>query len=109
MKTRFKTTVWAGSNPDKITGSGYGINIPMKIRNKLFQKQWESVDIDLDGTVFNIPITDAFWRHCNEVRSKNIGKWLVKNNAHVWIKGNPTKLLIEHIRENKFKAFIKKN
>jgi hypothetical protein len=41
------------------------------------------------------------------VRSKDIGKWLVKNNAHTWIKGKPTKILVEHIRANKFKAFIK--
>ncbi len=105
----FETTVWAGSNPSKNTGSGYGINIPVKIRDQVFNKNWKNIELNLDGeSKIIVPISDAFWRKCNEVRSPEIGKWLIKNNAHTWEKGRPTKLKMVHVKGNKFKVSIKK-
>lgn len=103
----FETTVWAGSTPNIITGSGYGINIPIKIRDEIFQRNWENIELDLDGLITCVPISKAFWNKCNEVRSPDIGKWLIKNNVHTWIKGKPTKLEVTYIKANKFKVIIK--
>lgn len=103
----FETTVWATGNPNQKTGSGYGINIPKKIRDTIFNPAWENIQLDLDGQLFTVPITPAFWNKCNEVRSKHIGKWLIKNNAHTWPKGSPPKLYLSQIEGNKFKATIK--
>jgi len=104
----FKTTVWAGSKLNINTGSGYGINIPLKIRDELFQKNWKNIELDLNDIKFYAPITDAFWNKCNEIRSPKIGKWLIRNDAHTWTKGKPTQLEMIHIEENKFKVLIKK-
>ena len=103
----FETTVWAGSRPNIITGSGYGINIPIKIRDEIFQKNWKNIELDLDGLITYVSISEAFWRKCNEVRSPEIGKWLIENNVNTWIKGKPTKLEMIHIKENKFKVIVK--
>lgn len=103
----FETTVWAGSNPNIDTGSGYGINIPFKIRDEIFQRNWEGIELNLDGLIIYVSISEAFWRKCNEVRSPEIGKWLIRHNANTWIKGKPTKLEMTYIEENRFKVTIK--
>jgi len=103
----FETTVWTNGKPNTNTGSGYGINIPLKIRRSIFQESWDSIELDLDGSIIHIPLTNAFWNKCNEVRSPEIGKWLIKNNANTWRKGKPTKVEIIQIDGNQFKASIK--
>jgi len=103
----FTTTVWTNGKPNVKMGSGYGINIPLKIRENIFQKNWDNIELDLDGIIITIPLTEAFWNKCNEIRSSEIGKWLIKNNAHSWIKGKPTQIEMAQIKNNRFKASIK--
>lgn len=103
----FETTVWTNGKPNIITGSGYGINIPLKVRNTIFQKSWNNLELDLDGSIVYVPISNAFWRKCNEVRSPEVGKWLIKNNANTWIKGKPTKIEMTQVEGNRFKVSIK--
>ncbi len=103
----FETTIWTNGKPNTSTGSGYGINIPLKIRESIFQDSWDSIELNLDGSIINIPLTNAFWNKCNEVRSSDIGKWLIKNNANTWAKGKPTKVEIIQVDGNQFKASIK--
>lgn len=103
----FKTTVWIGSQPNRSSGAGFGINIPIKRRDSIFDKDWKHIELILDDESHVIPITGAFWEKCNEVRSPIIGKWLIKNRVANWTKGRPTKLLMYHLGANKFKVKIK--
>ena len=103
----FETSIWTNGKPNTSTGSGYGINIPLKIRKSIFQKSWNSMKLDLDGSIVDIPLTSAFWNKCNEVRSPEIGKWLIKHNANSWIRGKPTKVEMIQVQGNQFKVSIK--
>ncbi len=106
-KYMFETTVWINGKTNETTGAGYGINIPLKIRDTIFKKSWSSIELELDGNIVNIQLTDAFWNRCNEIRSSEIGKWLIKNDADKWTKGKPTKIQMTQIEENRFKASVK--
>ena len=102
----FKTTIWTNGKPNTSTGSGYGVNIPIKIRESIFQKNWNNIKLDLDGYIIDVPLTSAFWNKCNEVRSPKIGKWLIKNNAHIWVKGKPTKVKMIQVQKNQFQVSL---
>ena len=102
----FETTVWSGGKVNNGTGSGYGINIPKRIRDEFFQKHWQNLELILDGSVISVSITPAFWSQCNEVRSPNIGLWLIENGAHEWVKGAPTKLRMSQEQGRRFRVEI---
>jgi hypothetical protein len=102
----FKTTVWSVGKVCDGTGSGYGINIPKRIIDEFFQKHWQNLELILGGSVICVSITPAFWSQCNEVRSPQIGLWLIKNGVHEWVKGTPTKLRISEEHGRKFRVKI---
>ena len=102
----FTTTVWAGSQLNRSTGTGFGINIPIEQRDAIFKKHWKEIELFLDKESYIVPITGAFWDSCSEVRSPVIGMWLVKHGADTWPKYHPTKLVMSCLGGNKFKVEI---
>ena len=91
------------------TGAGYGLKISISDRDNYFKKGWEYVTLNLEGEVDPIQVNiakNSFWTPvCRELISKDIGLCLKKHGKLPWKKGNPPKLRMEHISENKFKVF----
>ncbi|AXR00473.1 hypothetical protein [Pseudoalteromonas piscicida] len=102
----FETTVWASGKKNLATGSGYGINIPMKYRKEIFKRNWKSIILTLSSNTIEVKVTDGFWNKCNEVRDKRIGLWLIENKVHIWKKGFPTKLSMKYMGNRDFEAII---
>ena len=105
MMRAFYVSAWNNGNPNNFTGAGYGIRIPIKIRNTVFKKEWDYVILKLDNKVIKVNISPSFWRGCSELRSKEIGKWLLKHKLAPW-KNNPPKIKMIHEAENIFKLQV---
>jgi len=100
-------TAWKIGTPNIKSGSGYGIRIKLEDRNKYFSHDWESVKIELDsGETFEVNLSEAFWGKCPELRSRSIGKWLIKEGFTSWPKFEPPKMRLEPIGDRIFKLSL---
>ena len=82
-------TGWSNGSPTK-SGSGYGLNISLEDREKYFNQDWKEVKIDIHGSgVIVAKITDSFWRKCIELRSSEIGAWMLRLGDAPWPKRKP--------------------
>lgn len=96
-------TGWSNGNPNNITGSGYGIRIRKTDRDKYYKKDWTDIVIVFDnGNTVNVPLSTSFWNNWTELRSKEIGKWMIPNKFSSWEKGNPPKFHLEYLQERRF-------
>jgi hypothetical protein len=92
------------SIPNNRTGSGYGIRISRKDRDRFFRSSWESVTLELDsGEIFVVKITDSFWRKCTELRSSKIGKWFLEKGLAPWPKGKPPRFTLKPVKDQYFR------
>ena len=97
---------WHGGG-DPHSPAGYGIKFTADDRDRYFERSWDSVVVDLDGagpTAINL--SDSFWRRCSEVRSADVGRWLLASGAAPWPKQNPAKIVVTPVDGNRFAARI---
>ena len=80
-----------------------GFRITREVQKRLFKRKWKSVILHIGQQPVSINLTDAFWVTCNELRSAEIKKWLVKRGLHKWTRGKPPKVRITHLGGNEFK------
>ena len=88
------------------TGAGYGIKISIEELDTYFSRGWDSVVIELSGWTAPILVNvmkKSFWgATCRELISADIGRWLMVNGLAPWPKGQPPKLLLEPLSDNRF-------
>ena len=102
--------IWKGwNNGSKLaSGAGYGLKISPNDRDSHFNKNWNSVTIKLHGASkshgIDVSITDSFWRNCSELRSQEIGKWLISNGYAPWPKGSPPQFNVELVGDRVFQV-----
>lgn len=59
-------------------------------RDRNFDKSWDDVLIELDnGVTARVNVSDSFWRRCPELRSADIGRWLLSSGVAPWLRGSP--------------------
>jgi len=95
-------TAW-NNGKYKESGAGYGLRILKEDRDSVFLRKWDHIILDIDGKEVAINLSDSFWRNCSELRSKEIGKWLISTDKGKWEKGKPPKYQLTQISNNKFK------
>lgn len=104
----FIVTAWKGGNPDYRNPAGYGLKLSETDRDRNFDKQWNTVVLELQGESQPLTVNIAkksFWnRTCRELISQDIGKWMIKNNKAPWTKYNPPKMKMTRIKDNRFKV-----
>lgn len=49
-----------------------------------------------------VDLSPSFWRSCSELRSADIGRWLLGVQAAPWPKGSPPGIAVEHVAEDRF-------
>lgn len=93
------------------SGAGYGIKISKCDRSKLFSKLDNKVIIHIGNISNSIEITlrDTFWTTCSELRSCEIGKYLIDNGLRRWEKYKPHKLLLVPQGSNNFLLKLSNN
>lgn len=85
----FSARGWHNGSP-RPSGAGYGFAIATRDRDVYFEDSWKSVELLLEsGPTVEVPLTSSFWRNCPEMRSAEIGGWLLQIGAAPWAKGSP--------------------
>ena len=94
-----------GSRPQD--PAGYGLKFTERDRDKYFDRTWNEVVVALEnGPDVNLSVSPSFWRTCSELRSTDIGRWLLENGAAPWPPGNPPGVAVLHEGGNRFSARI---
>ena len=93
--TNFQATAW-NNGQHHISGAGYGLRVGAQNRDQFFHRSWNHVTLHLQGydEPVNVTITPSFWRRCSELRSTDIGRWLIQKRYAPWEKGNPPQFRI---------------
>lgn len=98
-------TAW-NNGSQHASGVGYGLKISIPDRDRYFKREWKLILLEIEGRTSAIKINvdkASFWNEtCRELISTEIGKWLLQIGIAPWSKGNPPKLIMEHIKENQF-------
>ena len=99
---------WNNGNYNK-SGSGYGIKISVADRDRLFNLVWKEIELDLMDYKQQVLVNIAkpsFWGPlCRELIHIDIGRWLIRNGLIPWPTGQPPKLTLKQIYENRFLLF----
>jgi len=89
--------------------SGYGLKVTPAERDRAFDKTWDEVVVDLDGgEEMRVALTPSFWRRCSELRSAEIGRWLLGQGAAPWPKSSPPGIALRQVEGNRFTARVLK-
>lgn len=100
-----RATAWNGGQPNE-PGS-YGLKVTTAERDANFDRSWDEVVIDLDGAgSTTVTLTDSFWRRCTELRSADIGRWLLASGRAPWTTGQPPRIALRQVEGNHFAARI---
>jgi len=88
-------------------GSGYGFKVSIADRDAYFQPDWNTILVELEGETEPVEMKinkDTFWSEtCREVISPELGRWLRKQGLSPWPQGNPPRLNLEPISDNRFR------
>jgi hypothetical protein len=87
-------------------GTGYGIKVTASDRNRFFKKQWKSVTLEFENSLAQAQVNIAkksFWTPvCRELIKKEIGEWFQANGLDRWPEGDPPKLWLEPLDDQRF-------
>jgi len=81
---------WSNGTPNQQTGAGYGVKVSHVDRDQYFQRDWSSVTVRLgDAHSVTVNLSPSFWNKCSELRSQEIGMWMLARRLAPWPKGKP--------------------
>jgi hypothetical protein len=86
-----KATGWACGSITEC-GGGVDIRVSHRYRDAHFDRAWGSVTVVADGRKIEVPLSSSFWRRCSELRSREIGAFLLSHGLAPWPKGGPPRL-----------------
>ena len=99
-----RATGWNNGSPTK-SGAGYGLRISKGDRDSAFSPDWDSVAIDLpNGHCATVTLSEAFWRKCIELRSAEVGRWMLDEGLAPWPKGQPPAFRLEQVGAARFRV-----
>lgn len=89
--------------------AGYGVKLEVADRDRDFDPMWDRVTLELeDGPIIEVELSDSFWRNCSELRSADIGRWLMAAGAAPWPSGQPPGIAVRNIDGSRFSARVLK-
>ena len=85
----FRGRGWHNGSPRR-SGSGYGIAFSRADRDVHFDREWTVVSLRLEsGPTVNVSLSPSFWRTCSELRSAEIGRWMIRLGLAPWSRSLP--------------------
>jgi hypothetical protein len=100
-------TCWSNGDPNLQTGSGLGIRLRIEDRDQFFDVAWTEVVIHLqDADQILVPITPSFWVDCPELRSRELGRWMLTIGIIPWLPGSRPWLSLRPLMENNFALML---
>lgn len=98
-----RATAWHnGGHPTE--AAGYGIKFTEQDRDRYFRPEWKEVVLELDDSLARVALSNSFWRSCSELRSAEIGRWLLASKAAPWPRGTPPGIVVHPVEGNRFSA-----
>lgn len=85
----------------------YGIRIGEPNRDKYFDHEWKTIQVDIDGCFHEFKLTPGFWNRCPEFRDSGgtiIRDWLHSHRTLDWPKGHPPKFELLPIGCGRFRV-----
>ncbi len=80
------------------SGAGYGIRIDKEDRAHFFRETWPDVRVELpSGVATKVRISKSFWKKCPELRSQDVGRWMIEVGLARWKNGTPPVLKLEPV------------
>ena len=99
-------TAWKNGTPSP-SGAGYGVRLAAEDRDRYFQRDWETIELEFAGyaNVVKVDIAnESFWNSsCRELIHSEIGRWLIDNGLDSWPMWQPPKLSLRFIGGNRFR------
>ena len=96
-------TGWQGGDSGKNEPGSYGIRFIARDRDRWVDRSWETVVLELDGASPAVAqVSESFWRRCSELRSAELGRWLLSNDVAPWPSGRPPNFVVTPIESNRF-------
>jgi hypothetical protein len=99
-------TAWKNETSSR-SESGYGVKLAANDRDLFFCKDWETIELELQGYAQVVKVNVAkpsFWNSsCMELNHSEIGRWLIDNGLESWQLGQPPKLSLKFIGGNRFR------
>ena len=99
-------TAWNNGSYSK-SGAGYGVKLAADDRDRYFQRNWKTIELELEGYANVIKVNVAkpsFWNSkCRELIHSDIGRWLIDNGLNTWQTRQPPKLYLKFIAGNRFR------
>lgn len=86
-------------------GTGYGITIKVRDRDRYFSKDWSRVTVFLGDAEHPVRVNvekEAFWDGCPHLISVDIQQWLEQHGFIPWTLGSPPKLRLEPVGDAQF-------
>lgn len=101
-------TAWKnGTASASASGAGYGVKLEASDRDRYFQRDWETIELELEGYAQVVKVNVAqpsFWNSgCRELIHSEIGRWLIENGLDSWNMGQPPKLSLRFIGGSRFR------
>jgi hypothetical protein len=74
-----------------------------------FDRAWDSVTLDLEsGPTVNVSLSPGFWRTCAELRSAEIGRWMLGLDLAPWPSGDPPAMRLTPMGEGSFVVRVRR-
>lgn len=83
-----------------------GVRVGREFANQFFDKEWDSVLIEMDEVTVPVKVTKTFWTSCPELRSPAIGAWMKKRGVVPWAKGKPPEMRLTPMGRNRFRLEV---
>jgi hypothetical protein len=89
--------------------AGYGLKFAKVDRDRYFESEWDDIVLELESAgSITLPLSAAFWRSGTELRSADIGKWLLAAEVAPWPRGSPPGVVVTGLEGNRFSARVLK-
>lgn len=88
------------------SGTTYGIRVGAGNRDRHFRRQWERIEVEMDGIPHSFALTPGFWAHCPEFRDRGkavIRPWLQRHTGLPWPHGKPPRLTLLALGGSRFR------
>lgn len=101
-----QVTGWKNQGGAPTEPSGYGLSVT-KTDRRHFDRSWSDVIIELENDGVAIArLNETFWSTCPELRSADIGRWLLELGVAPWGTRAPPRIALTQVEGNRFAARV---
>ena len=103
---KFAVTAWNNGKFNR-TGAGYGLRLHATDRDAVFSRSWSDVVLSLPSSKkARVRLSSSFWRDCPELRSAEIGRWLISAGYGRWPERRPPTFIVIRVSGNYFRVAL---